>query len=174
MRSDAARVPLWLGVLPPDPDSHRPPIGEHDLLVLPDFAELRGCEFRGVGIDRLPTVLATGIDVTPTDQPIYASSIDKAWEYGGMPKVLLALDRRGMERTGHRTPVGAPEGDLAAPRARYPTVLESENGEFLWFTRLDASDPRAGSQYEAAYSWWIPGDPWETLRAIFVFSLADL
>ncbi len=49
------------------------------------------CGFRGVSIDSLPAVLQQGIDVVPTNDVIFVDDLDKALEYGGWPKVLLAL-----------------------------------------------------------------------------------
>ena len=57
-----------------------------------------GCIFRGVGIDRWGHILSTGVDGYPTDSIIYADTIDKAWEYGGYPKVVLALNYQKLER----------------------------------------------------------------------------
>jgi hypothetical protein len=167
-----ARVPMWLGVLPSAEATLHTPTGLIETFEIE--AELVLCEFRGVGIDQLKTVLAAGIDVTPTDSPIYASDFKKAWEYGGIPKVVLALDGQTMERTWRQVPADTPEEVLAPLRDVYPTVLEIDSGEFLWLTRMEASDRRAGTPYEAAYGWWIPGDPWETLQAIFVFAPVDL
>ena len=50
-----------------------------------------GVTMRGVEIGRLPTILSTGIDVDPTDGVIYCEVGDKAYEYGGFPKVIMVL-----------------------------------------------------------------------------------
>jgi hypothetical protein len=78
-----------------------------DLVAPPfDWVDLReldpcliACAFRGVGVDRLGAVLRSGIDVEPSDSVIYVDFFDKAWEYGGMPKVILALDRDFLDGT---------------------------------------------------------------------------
>jgi hypothetical protein len=49
----------------------------------PQCADFEWALFRGVSSDRLDTILISGIDVTPTDAPIYANDLDKALEYGG-------------------------------------------------------------------------------------------
>src|SRR5664280_2796445 len=68
-------------------------------------------------------------------------------------------------------------GSADEPKSLARAAVASErvtDGQSLWFTRIDASDPRAFSPGEGAYGRWIPGDPWKTLRAIFVFAPADV
>jgi hypothetical protein len=129
--------------------------------------------YRGVGLDRLATVLTTGIDVEPSDSVIFADFIDKAWEYGGFPKVILALDPGRLERTFREIPADTPQDELDAVRERFPNVLTSADGETLWCSRMSIEDPRIASPYEWAYAWWIPGDPFEALRAVLLFASED-
>lgn len=118
--------------------------------------------------ERLSTVRATGIDVEPTDSAIYVGDFDKAWEYGGFPKLMLALDADRLEHTFTVLPDDADAETLAGVERRFPTVIRRQ-GE-LWCSRLDADDPRLGSPYEVEYCRWIPDDPFDALRALLVFS----
>ncbi len=82
-------VPTWLVDVPGGDKWFRPPFSSGDLVRT---LNLSGCTFRGVASDRLRAVLRSGIDVEPPDSRIFAGPFDKAWEYGGWPKMLLALD----------------------------------------------------------------------------------
>ncbi len=81
-----------------------------------DFTELPreywGCSFRGVSIDRLVTVLNHGIDVLPTNAVIYTDCFDKAFEYGGWPKVVLAFDADRLQTTFREIPADSSEAEL--------------------------------------------------------------
>jgi hypothetical protein len=48
---------------------------------------------RGVKLSRLEFVLQNGIDVEPGRPLWVAIGLEKAWEYGGLPKLLLVLDQ---------------------------------------------------------------------------------
>jgi hypothetical protein len=159
----AKPTPVYLVRHPPTPRSA--PLDWSDLLSLD--GELGRCEFRGVGVDRLSTVLSTVIDVEPSTAPIYAGAIDKAWEYGGNPKVVLALLASELRRSW--VEVEADTNELAAIRTDYSTVIPSDDGTRLWCSRLPADDVRVATSYEAAYCWWIPGDAFKVLRAVFIF-----
>jgi hypothetical protein len=107
MGEGTTRVPIWLGVLPPvERFAHVSAPSPEPAQITQESIQ---CEFRGFGIDPLQTVLATGIDVTPTDAPIYKSDFQKAWEYGGIPKVVLALAREGMEYSSKHVPRTLPK-----------------------------------------------------------------
>jgi hypothetical protein len=126
------------------------------------------CEFRAVAIDRLGAVLQDGIDVYPTTNVIYAEFSSKALEYGGWPKVLLALRRDSLHRTFREVPADISEEDLEEVRREFPTIIKSVDGSKLWCTRLSEDDPRIASSYEVAYAWWIPGDAWSALKSVFI------
>lgn len=126
--------------------------------------------FRGVNIDRLPTVLAQGIDVTPTDAVIYAAEFDKAWEYADFPKVILALDPLKLDRSFREVPSTCKDDSLSRLQKIFPTELVSTDGKSLWLSKLSRDDPRVGTNYEMAYAYWIPGNPFEALRAVLIFA----
>ncbi len=72
---------MWAAAVNAKTHQHHPPITERALRKSFDVLSW-DTEFRGVGLDRLPTILATGVDVEPTTAPIFVSDFDKAWEYG--------------------------------------------------------------------------------------------
>ena len=82
-------VPIW-GV-ETEQDAKFDPVVEPLLNLM---VAHKGVTMRGVAIDRLPTILSTGIDVDPTDRVIYCEIGDKAYEYGGFPKVVMVLRYR--------------------------------------------------------------------------------
>lgn len=131
---------------------------------------LSSCYYRAVSADRLPAVLENGIDVEPTDSVIYADkAFGKAWEYGGFPKMVLALNPDELEPTYREVPTDTPADEIAEIRKDYPTVLTSSDGEWLWCSRLDEDDGGTAKSYERLYARWIPGNPFDALRSVFVF-----
>jgi hypothetical protein len=49
-------------------------------------------------------------------------------------------------------------------------VLESVDGDTLWFSRLAPDAPGITTPYQVEYARWIPGDPFEALCAVLVFA----
>jgi hypothetical protein len=125
-------------------------------------------EYRGVELDRLPTILSTGIDVEPSDAVLYVSTLEKALEYGGLPKAVIVLDPDHLERTWRTLPADSAAEEVERIQQTYPTKLTSTDGTKLWCSRLSEDDPRITTDYETAYARWIPGDPLEALQAVFV------
>jgi hypothetical protein len=91
------RVPIWLVAIDETTSPRRAPISEFELE--PVDGRLLGCRFRGVSFERVEAVLSNGIDVDPPDAASYVSSLDNAWEYGGLPKLVLAVDPIHLDRT---------------------------------------------------------------------------
>jgi predicted AAA+ superfamily ATPase len=126
--------------------------------------------FRGVSIDRLAAVLEMGIDVQPTDSIIYVSDFDKAWEYGGVPKVILELDRSFLHSTYREIPSDTVAADIADLQKHFPCVEKSRDGSKLWLSRLAENDPRRNNAYEINYAKLIPENARHALKAIFIFA----
>ena len=117
------------------------------LFGLAECAHLRG-DFlsdgcRGVTADRLNQVLAHGIDVFPTNAPIWVSSLSKAMEYGEWPKIILVLDVAQLDQTFRELPITSSKAERAELRREFPTELISEDGSHVWLSRLPATDRRA-------------------------------
>ena len=125
-----------------------------------------GC--RGVGADRLPQVLQTGVDVTPTDAPIWVHYVDKAVEYGEADKLVEVYDVGQLARSCCEVPVWAPQWKQDRIAASYPTRTVTADGKRFRFSRLPANDTRMGTAYEVDFCRWIPGDPLEALRLLIV------
>lgn len=154
-------VPVWLAVLERI-EVRQAPVQDLHRLVGFNVA------YRGTSIDRVGTVLRSGIDAEPSDANIYATpDFDKAWEYGGDPKVILCLDPDDLEPTVCLLDPDASAGDVAAIRVRYPH--EFDDGRQVWLSRTP--DPKPG--YELPYGRWIHGDPLKALTAIFIFATAE-
>jgi hypothetical protein len=133
--------------------------------------DLLHCWFRGLSLARLAVVLQAGIDVEPPDSVIYVTQdLGKAWEYGGLPKLIVALDRDHLDRSYRELGTDSTEEEIAAVRARFPAVLRSEDGSKHWCSRLSQNDPRIASPYEVGYARWIPGDARAALRAALIFA----
>jgi hypothetical protein len=163
------RAPVWTAVVDEKRHRNSPPIKQFELQIEFQAALNPHAEFRGVGLDRLPTILAKGVDVEPTTAPIYVSNLEKAWEYGGLPKVVMAFDGRHLQRTYREVISDAPDDEIARLMVDYPNRIESRDGKRLWLTRLPETS--ADSSYEVNFARWIPGDPFDALLAVFVFKL---
>lgn len=127
--------------------------------------------FRGVSAERLRNILRHGVDVFPTNSPIFADiGVDKALEYGSAgDQVIMMLDRAGLDPTWRE--IEAVETDTACALAKeFPTRLESADGTKIWFSKLSLDNTRLATDYERAYSFVVPGDPWETLMCLIVIS----
>jgi hypothetical protein len=101
---------------------------------------------------------------------MYVAEPEKALEYGGWPKVVLALDRRKLLPTWRKVPYETPSEEQAIIQAEYPTRLVSEDGRSIWFSRLAESDLRVASGYEVAYARFCPASKGSPLLALFVMS----
>lgn len=130
--------------------------------------EFLSCVFRSVSIDRLAYVLKKGVDVLPTNSVIYADYLDKAMEYGGWPKVIMAFYPKRMQRTFKEVDSTIAEDELAELMKIYPTKIESKDGSRYWHTKLDENDNRIATDYEISYAWWIPNSPWDCLKMILL------
>lgn len=129
-------------------------------------------QVRGVRADRIGQVLRTGIDVSPSDSPIFAEqAFDKALEYGcNGDQLLLLLDVRRLKRTFREVPADSDPSLLTELRQSFQTELKSMDGMNIWFSQLGKDDGRVATPYEVSFAWWIPGDPWEALLGLIVLS----
>lgn len=126
--------------------------------------------FRAVGLDKLDQVLRIGIDREVGSVVFWADqSVEKAWEYGELPKVLLLLDPKRVEASWREVPSHASEDELATLRRGYPTEIRTLDNTY-WFSRLSLDDPRVATGYEIEYGRWIPGDAREALLGLIIFA----
>ena len=166
------RVPVWR-VCAPTTWRCRIPVDDACDLLLALRPDLWGCAFRAVFLDRLGTVLEHGIDVTPTDSPIYVDDLSKASEYGDWPKVVLALRWDKLDRTFREVPADLPRAELDALKRIFTTELRSTDGKSLWLSRLRPDDRALAKPYEVDYARWIPGDPFDALVGVIVLDLMN-
>jgi hypothetical protein len=139
-----APVPVFVATIDVEKYAYDAPVDGIDLLE--SFGLLkRWPEFRAVSYDRLPVILKAGIDVEPASAPTFVADFEKSWEYGGWPKVIMALDAKQLERTYREIPADTPSDEVARLMQDYPTRFESETGEYLWLSRFSESDTRATS-----------------------------
>lgn len=115
--------------------------------------------FRAVPASRTPRVCATGIDVEPSTAPFAATEhLEKATEYGGVPKLVILLDSSKLAPTYREVSASIDMDVLAKIRLTHPTMLSLEGGTKLWLSRLPASHPAVGPNDEGHYMSWIPGE----------------
>lgn len=121
---------------------------------------------RCVSLDRLPTFLEHGCDVIPTTAPMYVDCFEKALEYGGSSKVLMAFDPNHPDATFRIIKANTAHHEIEVLMHTYPNVARSDNGAELWLSRLAVDDPHRSSSYEYSHGRWIPRDPWDALLFI--------
>ena len=124
------------------------------------------CFFRGVSMDGLRVVLKTGVDVEPSNSVIWANDLDKALEYGDWPKVVMAFDSEHLKRSWIEIEAGASANETEKIRRDYPTVIP--DGDKLYCSRIPSDAPQLMTAYEFQHAFWIPGNPFEALKAVFI------
>jgi hypothetical protein len=165
----AEPVPVWVTAVDAKTYRRKPPI-THCNLILSFEVLRRYVEFRAVGLDRLPAILTTGVDVEPTTAPIFVAEFDKACEYGDWPKVVMAFDGMRLQRTYREIVISDTTAEeITQLMVDYPTRIDDSASECLWLTRFPQTDPRATSAYEREFARWIPGNPFDALLTVFVF-----
>lgn len=161
-------VPIWHLE-----EGHRPDFTDEPIVALD--RRQGWIAFRGVPIEHLGAVVATGVDKDPTDSTIFCADEDKAYEYArprsGMdgPGLMYALRGGHLERSFRTLPADAPPEQVAEVQATYPHRYENLDGT-RHFSRLA---DQANTAYEMAYGYWIPGDAREALLAIFLLGSRD-
>jgi hypothetical protein len=128
---------------------------------------------RGTAADRLPEILAGGIDVRPTDAPIYAEmGGEKAAEYGcHEDQVIQFFDMDCVEYSYKIVPANTPPAELEALKKTYPYVDEAAGtADSLWLTRFVPDGNPSRAVYESEYGHFVPGDPRCALRCVLLLS----
>ena len=111
---------------------------------------------RGVGIERLPTILANGCDVEPSNSPLYVSSLEKAPEYGQSEvQEIQVFHHQSLKRSWQEHQDTLSRQKYLEVINDYPTVINNNDDNSLRFTRLSPDDNRAGTDNERAYGHWI-------------------
>jgi hypothetical protein len=138
------RVPSW-----------RPPFGTGHAAI-----------YRGFAVEKLRTVLTTGLDV-PSGAAFFATPYaDKAWEYPGSPReiaMMLVLDASQAAPSFVAVPPG---GGVPVDTAAYPTVYR--DGDWTIHSRFVR--PRGTGCFldEQMYGHWIPGDARAALLGVVI------
>jgi hypothetical protein len=134
-----------------------------------------GFLFRGTGFGNFGNILASGIDVVPTNAPAFFSAdLEKALEYGWpshpdekMKTIILCYKSSGLESSFIEKPMPVSEDDLAELLIKYPTVLYTVDEKYAWFSKFPEDDYRTDSGYEFNFGYYMPGDPFDSLKMIF-------
>ncbi|MEZ4503022.1 MAG: hypothetical protein R3C39_10390 [Dehalococcoidia bacterium] len=128
--------------------------------------------WHAASFDQMDAIASSGIEVRPTDSPIFVDrDLGKVLRYGGAKKVVLVLDPSALVPTYREVPANLPQEELQALKRLFPTEMRSKDGNWLWLTRLPDGDPRRELPYERDYARWIPGDPFDALKAVLVVGL---
>lgn len=138
----------------------------------------QGVLFRGTSLDRLPTILTTGVDVTPTDAIIYCAELEKAYEYGKGTRVIAAYrwGKPGPDgtkvRVMGRAIVHVFDDTSPETRAEYeishPYVLPTQPGAPQSRCRVEP-ETAARRGYLGPYGKYLTGDPFDALVAILIY-----
>lgn len=130
-------------------------------------------KYRAVSVDDWENIQSHGVDVLPTDSPIYCDFMEKALEYGGWPKVMMGFDQTYLKKTFREVDADLDQTELIKLTEIYPTAEKSVDGKKIWLSRLSPDDLRRTSSYEVAYGFWISGNPWDALKVLFLVNLPD-
>lgn len=155
---------------------HRPPEWLVDWYIT-KFVEwcrsvaAKGVVCRGVSLERLAHVLGHGADVPP-GTPLWVDvSLEKAWEYGGLRKLVMVLSNEFLQTSHDVLPLSTSEKELEPYKAEYKTIIRGQKD--IWLSRLPENDRRSGSDYEVAYCRFPIGDPRRALVALIVIVPPD-
>lgn len=173
LRSDP--FPVWLASNSETPSSRHPVVRELELSLLRERVIVK---YRGVSLERMWQVLTTGVDVEPTDAPIFCSDdIHKAFEYGGAPSsgnprgCVFGLRSTALQRSYTSVRRDRSPDEIDRVREIYPYETESNDDEYIRLSRI--SGLGRNLSYEGAYGYWVPGDAMEAIVALFVFLPPD-
>lgn len=130
-------------------------------------------EVRGTSFTNLKNVIQNGIDVVPTDAPFFSVAMDvgKALEYGwdnAEKMILLAYDESKLDKTFRQIESDAQEAEISNHQKLFPSTINSQEGNYLWFSRLSINDIRINTPYEMEYGKWIPDNPFDALKCVFL------
>jgi hypothetical protein len=145
-----------------------------DRPVLDLVKKHKGLTFRGVGVERLATILSTGADVYPTDSIIYCGALEKASEYGPLILAFRHRDEDGALVLQRAVATIRPETaaeEAAALRISHPHVL-SGSGEIIRVCRVQP-EHQARLNYLRDFGYFVPGDPWRALVGMFLYGSGD-
>jgi hypothetical protein len=163
--------PVWLIELQETPKTSRLPFEPISLLVqLDESKRLIGSSYRAVELKKLELILKTGVDMEPAGATIYTTGFfDKCWEYGEWPKVVMAFNKKLLDRTYREVDAKIRPEELAELKVTFPTERKTHDGSQLWLSRLGPDHPQIAGSYEREYAHWIPGDSFEALNAVMIF-----
>lgn len=126
--------------------------------------------FRGVPIDRYPTIAASGVDTPDPGSAIFcADDFEKALEYTRAPfsscaGAVMVFRGDHLDRCWRELPADSDAGVIAETLRDYPHRVDGT--DTVWFSRIAHTDPATG--YERQYGYWIPGDPHAALAAVIL------
>jgi len=158
-------VPAWLVELP-EGEHHSLPFDEYTFL---EQLELLQLDFRAVSFDRLKYVIANGVDVDPVDSVMWVDCLDKAWEYGGWPKLVMAFDPGSLEPSYREVTADTDPETIAQIQVHYPNSVARRDGKKIWCSRLSVEDNRIATSYERQYGRWIGPYGGYPLRTLLIF-----
>lgn len=130
--------------------------------------------FRGAPLDRLSAVVASSVDVDPTDTTIFCADEDKAYEYARPesgcdgPGLMYALHGGYLRRSFCTLSADASPEEIAEVRKIYPHKYCDPH--CLYFSRLA---DQINTAYESAYGYWVPDNARDALLAIFLRGRKD-
>jgi hypothetical protein len=171
VRLVADGLPCVLVVAEQSPGFGRKRLGQHIWNVVLQTTN-KATLGRGTSADRLDDILQGGIDVRPTDAPIYAEiGGDKAAEYGcHEDQVIQFLDVDCLGRSYKVVPATTSAAELEEIKKTYPHLDEAAGSESHWFTRFVPDGNPARSVYESEFGYYVPGDPRRALRCVLLLS----
>jgi hypothetical protein len=128
---------------------------------------------RGTKFDNLLKVVNFGVDVIPTDSPIFLSddpckAIEYGWDLENEKMIILAYKSIGIQRSWVEVSSDLAEQELKNILRTYPTIEYSIDRSKIFLSKLSLDDSRRNTAYEIAYGYWIPNNPMEQIFSVFL------
>jgi hypothetical protein len=130
------------------------------------------CKYRGMALEQLESILK--LIENPEESYVFwgDSSLGKAADYGGIPKLILCFDTKKCNRSYKEIEIAEhSEETIAKFKREYARFLESDDKSRLFFSHFDYDMNQVG--YERNYGNYIPENVGQALKRIIVFGYED-
>lgn len=127
--------------------------------------------YRGIDPAALPRILRHGIDVYPTNSPLWAGSLEKALEYGRgeSGQMVLVLDRKKV-RVSFASISGAGSAEaIASTEVEFGSQYDSMPDGGRYYSRWPKGNQNRNLAYEGEHGYYVPGEPFDAIVGLLYF-----
>lgn len=123
--------------------------------------------YRGVGAAALRRILRHGVDVLPTNSPLWASTLEKALEYG---RLVLVLDREHVRPSFTWRYATSSAEEIREAEAEFGIDYDEEPDGARYYSRWPKGHPNRQPAYEMEHGYYVPGDARAALMGVLHFA----